>query len=365
MRIPIAAPDIGQDEIEAVIETMKSGWVTQGRKVEEFENSFAQYCGVKYGVAVSSGTAALHIALASLRLKTGDEVITTPLSCVATTNPILYLNAKPVFCDVDPKTLNIDPAQIERRITPKTKAILPVHLFGHPVDVDPLLEIAERHGLPVVEDAAEAHGAKYKGKRVGAFGRISCFSFYADKAITSVEGGMALTNDFQLAERMRLLRSFGMQKQKKFCHPILGYNYKMSDIHAAIGLAQLRKLDKYILRKRKNIRYLKEKIDNSNLTLPGEQRYAFNVYYVCHVLAEKRKSKIVKYLERNGIETRPLLSFIPEQPPYRRYGYNASECRIARDAHQKGFYVSNSPLLSTKELDYLASTLNGASSEVK
>jgi perosamine synthetase len=365
VKIPIAKPDIGKEEIEAVNETMRSGWVTQGKKVAEFEKNFAQYCGVKHGVAVNSGTAALHIALASLGLKEGDEVITTPLSCVATTNPILYLNAKPVFVDVEPTTLNMDPALIEKKITHKTKAILPVHLFGHPVNLDPMLEVAEKHGLAVVEDAAQAHGARYKGKRVGAFGKISCFSFYADKGITTVEGGMALTNDAELAEKMRLLRSFGMHKQKKFYHPILGYNYKMSDIHAAIGLMQLRKLDKYIQHRRKNIKYLKQTHNSSNLTLPSEQKYAFDVYYVCHILAESRKDKIVEYLERKGIETRPLLSFIPEQPPYQKYGYHVSELKTAKNAHQKGFYISNSPLLSENELDYLSSTLNDSLSEAK
>lgn len=364
MRIPLAKPDIGKDEIEAVIETMRSGWVSQGEKVEEFEESFAKYCGVKHGVAVNSGTAALHVALASLDIRKGDEVITTPLSCVATTNPIVYLNAKPVFVDVEPETLNIDPALIEKKITPKTKAILPVHLFGHPVNLDPIIEVAEKHGLEVIEDAAQAHGAKYKGKKVGSFGHISCFSFYADKLVTTVEGGIALTNDEELAEKMRLLRSFGMSKREKFYHPILGYNYKMSDIHAAIGLVQLRKLDNYIQRRRSNIGHLKKQLRNQDLKLPVELNYAFNVYYVCHILVKKGKEKIVEHLERKGIETRPLLSFIPEQPPYRKYQYNLNELREARKAHQKGFYVSNSPFLTQTELDYLASTIIKSVNEI-
>ncbi|MFX1475315.1 MAG: DegT/DnrJ/EryC1/StrS family aminotransferase [Promethearchaeota archaeon] len=357
MDIPIAQPDIGTDELEAAMETMESGWVTQGKKVEAFEESFAEYCGVKYGVAACNGTAALHIALAAMGLKRGDEVITTPLSCVATTNPIIYLGAKPIFVDVDPATLNLNPALVERKISSKTKAILPVHVFGHPVDLDPLVEVAEKSGLYVIEDAAQAHGARYKGKKVGSFGHISCFSFYADKLITTVEGGMALTNDEELAEKMRSLRSFGMSKREKFYHPILGYNYKMSDIHAAIGLVQLRKLDNYIEKRRANIDYLRRKLSHSDLKLAVELDYAFNVYYVCHILAEQRKEKIVEHLEREGIETRPLLSFIPEQPPYRRYRYNPNELHVARDAHQKGFYISNSPLLTKNELDLVTSAL--------
>ena len=357
MKIPIAKPDIGKDEIQAVMETMKSGWVTQGEKVEEFEKSFAKYCGVRYGVAVNNGTAALHMALTALGVKRGDEVITTPLSCVATTNPIVYLDAKPVFVDVEPATLNVNPALIEKKISRKTRVILPVHLFGHPVDLDPLIEVAQKHDLPVIEDVAQAHGARYKGKKIGSLGHVSCFSFYADKLITTVEGGMALTNDEELAEKMRLLRRFGMDKHEKFYHPILGYNYKLSDIHAAIGLVQLRKLDNYIERKRANIEYLKGRLNYSNLKLPVELDYAFNVYYVCAILAERGKERIVEDLEREGIETRPLLSFIPEQPPYRKYGYNLNELGVARNAYRKGFYISNSPLLTENELDLVASTV--------
>lgn len=363
MRIPIGSPDIGKDEIQAVMETMKSGWVTQGRKVEEFEKAFAKYCGAKYGVATNSGTAALHLTLASLGIGQGDEVITTPLSCVATTNPIIYLNAKPTFVDVEPNTLNIDVKLIEKQITPRTKAILPVHLFGHPVDLDPLCEIAEKHNLPVIEDAAQAHGAKYKGKKVGSFGHASCFSFYADKIITTVEGGMALTNNQEIAEKMRLLRSFGMDKRHKFVHPVLGYNYKMSDIHAAIGLVQLGKLDRYIEKRRKNIKYLKEQLNRSDLKLPEELDYAFNVYYVCNILTRKPKEKVVEQLEQKGIETRPLLSFIPDQAPYQQLKPNPSGLRVAKTAHKQGFYISNSPSLTQRHLDYAVSTLIKSVSE--
>lgn len=365
MNIPLARPDIGEDEIRAVIETMKTGWVTQGKKVKQFEGSLAKYCGVKHGVAANSGTATLHIALAALDIKKGDEVITTPLSCVATTNPILYLNAKPVFVDIESTTLNIDPTLIEKKITSKTKAILPVHLFGHPVDLDPLIEVAEKHGLYVVEDAAEALGAKYKGKKVGSFGRISCFSFYADKHITTIEGGVALTNDTELAEKMRMLRSFGMHKHRKFFHPILGYNYKMPDVNASIGLVQLQKLDRYIDKRRENTVYLNEKLSDLNLRLPREEKYAYNVYYVYHILAENenQKEKIVRNLEKQGIETRPLLSFIPSQPAYNHYQLTGSGCQNAKNAHKKGFYISNSPQLAQKELDYMTEAVRRAACE--
>jgi perosamine synthetase len=364
LKIPLAKPDIGPEEVKAVTDTMKSGWVTQGHKVEEFERSFAKYCGVKHGVAVNTGTSALHLTLAALDIKEGDEVITTPLSCVATTNPILYLNATPVFADIEPATLNINPSLVERKISKRTKAILPVHLFGHPANLDPLMETAEKHNIPVIEDAAQAHGAKYKGKKVGSIGHVSCFSFYADKGITTVEGGMAITNDSELADKMRLLRTFGMHKDKKFYHPLLGYNYKMPDINAAIGLVQLPKLEKYIQQRRSNIKRIKEQAKSKNLNLPSEQNYAFNVYYVLHILANKDRDKTVRHLEKSGIETRPLLSFIPEQPPYRKYKYKTDDYTVAKRAHEKGFYISNSPQLTEKELDYIASTLTESQKEI-
>jgi perosamine synthetase len=360
MKIPIAKPDIGNDEIEGVIKTMKSGWITQGKKVEEFEKIFANYCSARYGIATCSGTTALHIALASIGVQSGDEVITTPLSCVSTANPILYCNAKPVFADVEPATLNLDPAIVQKKITQKTKVILPVHLFGHPVDIDPIMEVAEKHGIYVVEDAAHALGAKYKGRKVGSLGHIACFSFYADKIITTAEGGITLTNDKELAEKMQMLRNHGMDKNRKFFHPILGYNYKMSDIHAAIGIAQMRKLDEYIKKRRENVEYLNNRLNDLELKLPTEQDYAFNVYYVYHVITNKGKEQAVKHLEKEGIETRPLLTLIPTQPPYHELGYDSEDYAVAKNAYQKGFYVSNSPLLTQHELEYMASALRKA-----
>lgn len=365
VRIPIGKPDIRSEEIRAVEKTLKTRWVTQGKKVEELEKAFSKYCNVKHGVAVNSGTAALHTALAALEIRNGDEVITTPLSCIATTNPIRYLNARPVFADVDPKTLIIDATEIEKKVTGKTKAILPVHLFGHPADMDPIMEIAEKHGLYVIEDAAQAHGARYKGRKVGSIGHVACFSFYADKLVTTVEGGIAITNDAELAEKMCMLRNLGSDKHRKFHHPLLGYNYKMSDIHASIGIVQLRKLDSYVKKKRGNAAYLNRELNDLNIQLPTEEEYAFNVYYTYHVLleTERKKEKAVESLENQGVETRPLLSFIPTQPPYKQYESSITECPVAKQAHQRGFYVSNSPQLTKIELRYLASALRKAVTE--
>jgi perosamine synthetase len=223
----------------------------------------------------------------------------------------------------------------------------------------PIMEVAEAQGLYVIEDAAQAHGAKYKGRKVGSIGDVACFSFYADKLMTTVEGGIAITNNPEFAEKMRILRNLGSDKQRKFRHPLLGFNYKMSDIHAAIGVVQLKKLDKYIMKRRENVAYLKERLKDLDLKFPTEEDYAFNVYYMYYVLANKEKEKIVQYLEREGIETRPLFSFIPEQIPYQHL-YDVNEYQVAKDAHQKGFYVSNSPSLSMKQLDFMASALTKA-----
>lgn len=363
MKISIAKPDLGNDEINAVVETMKTGWITQGQKAEEFEETVADYCGVKYAVATSSGTSALHLALTSIGVNSGDEVITTPLSCVSTSNPILYLHAKPVFADIAPSNLNVDPAIIKNKLTKKTKAILPVHTFGHPADMNPIMETADENSIKVVEDAAHALGARYKGKRAGSLGHVACLSFYGDKIITTAEGGMALTNDKELAQKMRLLRCHGMSKQRKFFHPLLGYNYKMSDIHAAIGIAQMKKLDKYIQNRRRNVEYLNKQLSDLEMQLPGEQKHILNVFYVYHIIVKHRKEKAVAHLEKAGIETRPLLSLIPKQPPYRTLGHDTNDYPVAKNAHEKGFYVSNSPLLTDDELEYLASTLKTALSK--
>ena len=225
-RIPVAKPDIGQAEFEAV-------------KVRELEAAFARLCGTGHAVATTSGTTALHVVLAALGVGPGDEVITTPLSCIASANPILFTGARPVFGDVDPETYNLEADGIEKRITPRTRAILPVHLFGHPLDLDPILELGRAHGLPVIEDACQATGARYKGRAVGGLGTVGCFSLYANKIITSGEGGMIVTSDATLADRMRAIRNFGQIPGEHFRHAFLGGNAKMTDLQAAVGCAQV------------------------------------------------------------------------------------------------------------------------------
>ena len=246
--IPIAEPLLEEEELNNVMEAVKSGWISsKGKFIPEFEENFARYCGVKHSVATSNGTVALHLALATLGIKEGDEVIVPTLTFIATANAVRYTGAKPVFVDSNPDYWCIDPEKIEGAITPKTRAIIPVHLYGHPCDMEAIMAVAKKHDLYVIEDAAEAHGAEHKGRKVGSFGDIACFSFYGNKIITTGEGGMCLTDDEILAERMRILRDHGMNPGKRYWHDIVGFNYRMTNMQAAIGVAQLEKIDRVIL----------------------------------------------------------------------------------------------------------------------
>ena len=258
--IPIAKPLLGKEEIDAVTEVLSSGMIAQGPKVDEFEIAFSEYTGCEYSAAVNSGTAALHIALLAHGIGKGDEVITTPFSFIATANSILYTGAKPVFADIEPDTYNIDPEKIKEKITSKTRAIIPVHLYGHPADMKAIMEIAEDSKLIVVEDACQSHGAAYNGKRVGSFG-TGAFSFYPTKNMTTSEGGMLTTNDKEIAERAKMIRAHG--SKVRYLHEMLGFNLRMTDIAAAIGLVQLGKLDKFTAARQKNAEMLTKGLQKS------------------------------------------------------------------------------------------------------
>ena len=241
IKVPIAKPIIGDEEIENVVEVLKSGMIAQGPKVEEFEQKFAEWVGSDYGIAVNSGTAALHVALLSCGIGKGDEVITTPFTFIASGNSIVYTGAKPVFADIDLKTYTINPDSIEPLINENTQAILPVQLYGQSSNMDRINEIAEKHGLAVIEDAAQAHGATCNGEKVGSLGDMSCFSFYPTKNMTTSEGGIITTDDDDLADNARAFRAHGASV--RYHHDDIGYNFRMTDIAAAIGLAQLNKID--------------------------------------------------------------------------------------------------------------------------
>ena len=256
--IPISKPYIGEAEKSAVMEVLDSGMLAQGPKTAKLEEKFTQVCNTKYAIATTSGTTALHVALLAHEIGLGDEVITTPFTFMASVNSILFVGAKPVFVDIDEKTFNINPDEIEDAITAKTKAILLVHLYGHPCDMDKIIKIAQKHGLIIIEDACQAIGARYKGKPVGSFG-TGCFSLYATKNIMAGEGGMITTSDESITQRCRMIRNHGMQR--RYYHDMLGYNFRISDLHAAIGLVQIDRLEEFTKARRKNATFL-----NAHLT---------------------------------------------------------------------------------------------------
>ncbi len=273
--IPIARPITADEELKAIEEVLKSGMLAQGKAVNEFENIFSNYIGVKNSAAVSNGTIALDLALKALGIKEGDEVITTPFTFIATANSILYQKARPVFADVDRETFNINPDEALNKMTCRTKAIIGVHLFGHPFDVGAIKDICEDHELLLIEDCAQAHGAEYQGKKVGSFG-TGCFSFYPTKNITTGEGGIVTTDNDEIADSCRLLRNHG--QSSKYLHTVLGYNYRMTDIQASIGIVQIRKLDRFNRVRIQNAKYLNKYIKLESLILPHQENNVKHVY---------------------------------------------------------------------------------------
>lgn len=304
-KISIAKPIIGEDEINEVIKVLKSGELTQGRWVEEFEKEFAKFTNTKFAIATSNGTTALHLSLLALGIKAGDEVITTPFTFIASVNAILYVGAKPVFVDIDPKTFNIDPDKIEEKITSRTKAILPVHLYGLPADMKKILEIAKKHNLFVLEDAAQAHGAKIGKQMVGSFGDLAAFSFYPTKNMTTAEGGMITTDNEVLAKKLKMLRNHGMEK--RYYHDILGFNFRMTNIAAAIGIHQLKKLNKFNKKRAENARFLTEhliSVDGIQTPfIPSGFTHVFHQYTILIKDGKEKREKLAEYLNQNGVGT--------------------------------------------------------------
>jgi dTDP-4-amino-4,6-dideoxygalactose transaminase len=297
--IPIAKPLLGDEEKIAVSRVIDSGMIASGPRTEEFEKEFAKYVGTKYAIATTSGTTALHLAMITLGVKRGDEVIVPAFSFIATANVALFCDAKPVFCDVNHRTFNIDSDKIKKLITKKTKAILPVHLYGQPADMKPILEIAQKHGIYVVGDAAQAHGASYNGKMIGSFDNLECFSFYPTKNMTTGEGGMITTNNEEVTEKAMSLRNHGREKTKwGYEHNCLGYNYRMTDIAAAIGIEQLKKLPKFNEIRRNNAQYLSENLKGVEIpyVLPNAQ-HAYHQYTV----KSKQRELLIQHLKKNEI----------------------------------------------------------------
>lgn len=320
--IPIAKPLLGKEEIDAVTEVLSSGMIAQGPKVDEFELAFSEYTGCEYAAAVNSGTAALHIALLAYGIGKGDEVITTPFSFIATANSILYTGAKPIFADIEPDTFNIDPEKIQEKITPNTRAILPVHLYGHPADMKAIMEIAEDKKLIVVEDACQSHGAAFHGKKVGSFG-TGAFSFYPTKNMTTSEGGMLTTNDKEIAEKAKMIRAHG--SKVRYLHEMLGFNLRMTDIAAAIGLEQLKKLDKFTEARQRNAEMLSSELKGLPGLVPSITKIGCTHVFHQYTVRAKKRDQLAAFLKEKEIGTGVHYPIpIHKQPVYKELGYKDS-----------------------------------------
>lgn len=331
---PVAEPKFGDAELRYVSECVLTGWVSSaGKFVTRFEEQFSEFCETKFAVSSSSGTTALHLSLLALGIGPGDEVIVPSFTFISTANAVTFTGAKPVFVDSEPSTWNINPVEIKKAITPKTKAIIPVHVYGHPASIDPIFDIAREYNLPVVEDAAEAHGALYKGKKVGSFGDMGMFSFYGNKIITTGEGGMIVTDNKDLAEKMRVFRDHGMDPKRRYWHSVLGYNYRMTNIQAALGVAQMERIDQIVEQKRRNAAlYAKGLQDIPGITLPPEAAWAKNVYWLYSILIDEDEfgmssKELRSQLKERGIETRPLFPPVHQQPIYNT-GQSLSVCEM-------------------------------------
>ncbi len=357
VRIPVARPLLGREEAEAVARVLESGIIAHGPEVERFEEEFASYVGVEHAVAVANGTVALDLILKAYRIGPGDEVITTPFSFIATANVVLYQGARPVFADIQPDTFNIDPDKVVEAVTSRTRAIIAVHLYGHPADMKPLREIAEDHDLVLIEDAAQAHGALYYGRRTGSLGDAAAFSFYATKNMTTGEGGMITTSDRRIAERVKRLRNHG--QSGKYRHVTLGYNYRMTSIAAAIGRVQLAKLDSMNQARRANASLLTGGLSGlKGIVAPVEKPGMMHVYhqYVIRVTGEAgiTRDQLARRLGEMGIGTAVHYpTIIPDQPYYRKLGLACTGCQEARRAAGEVLSLPVHPGLSRDDIDYI------------
>ena len=369
MYIPYGRQCIEQDDIDAVVEVLRSDYVTTGPAVTNFEKAVAEYTGAKYAVAVANGTAALHIACLAAGLKKGDEVITTPITFAASANCALYCGAAPVFADIDAKTYNIDPAEIEKKITNHTKAIIAVHFTGQPCKMDEIHEIAKKYNLLVIEDAAHALGADYKGKKIGSISDMTTFSFHPVKHITTGEGGMITTNNKELYERLVLFRSHGITRNEEFLTKNeggwyyeqldLGYNYRITDIQCALGISQMKKLDRFVTR-RKEIaaKYDNAFADVKNIITPKQEEGCNNSWhlYVIQVLGKERKEVFDNLRAKNiGVN----VHYIPvyKHPYYQQHGYSDVCCKNGEQYYEHAISLPMYPMLSNEEQEYVIKTI--------
>lgn len=364
--IPVNEPLLSDQDMAYVAECVRTGWVSSaGRFINEFEERWAAYCGRRYGIGVSSGTTALQLAVACSGLEPGDEVILPTFTIISCALAVIYNGGVPVLVDSDPRTWCMDVTQIENKLTARTRAIMPVHIYGHPVDMDPVLELAEKRDLAVIEDAAEAHGAEYLSRkntaipswrRCGSFGTLSCFSFYANKLITTGEGGMVLTDDPRLADKARSLRNLCFQADRRFYHEGLGFNFRLTNLQAALGLAQLERMEGIIARKRWMGKEYNRRLKGiQGLQLPVEESWARSVYWMYGVLLSEKTgldaSQFAQKLRERGVDTRPYFLGMHEQPAFHQRGLFLDESYpVAERLARQGLYLPSGLALTDTQL---------------
>lgn len=325
VHVPVATPDLTGNELKYLTDAFLSTWISSaGEYINRFENQFASFCGTEYGVATSNGTTAIHLALDALNVREGDEVIVPDLTFAATINAVLYTRATPVVVDVETDSWCIDPAEIEKVITPKTKAIIPVHIYGQPCNMEAIMDIANKHNLYVIEDCAEAHGATFKGKKVGSFGHINTFSFFANKIITTGEGGICLTNDKELNDKMRVLRDHGMNKNKRYWHDVIGYNYRMTNMQAAVGCAQMERIDDIITYRDEleaSYREILKDLDFIQFQ-PRLKDRRKTVWLVSALIEEDKRQDFIDFYKSHSIDIRPFFFPLSQMDLYKKYSFS-------------------------------------------
>ncbi len=362
-RIFVAQPTMAGNERRYVLDCLDTNWISSnGKYIGAFEESFAAFCSVRHAVAVNNGTTALHVALVSLGLNPGDEVIVPTVTYIATANAVRYCGATPVLVDVCAETMNINPEDIERKITPRTRGIIPVHLYGHPADMDAINDMARRHGLWVVEDAAEAHGAAVRGKKVGGLGTCATFSFFGNKIITTGEGGMITTDDDDLAASLRLHRGQGVDAHRRYWFLVVGYNYRMTNIQAAIGLAQMEGVEKALADRKTLAAWYNEALADlqDEIILPTEADWARHVYWMYTIFLRKgdgnRRDLVMERLDEADIETRPVFYPMHVLPPYRE----DTPYPVADLWAQRGINLPTHQGLTRADVDRIAGSLRAA-----
>jgi perosamine synthetase len=365
--IPVSEPLLTEADYASVMGALKSGWISgAGPHVEAFESHWAAYCGRKHGIALANGTVALQVAVALLDLQPGDEVIMPTFTIISCALPVVLAGATPVLVDADPQTWTLNVDQVEARISPRTRALMPVHVYGHPADMDPLLDLAKRYNLAIIEDAAEAHGAEYRGRRAGSFGTSSCFSFYANKLVTTGEGGMLLVDDDELAARARRLRNLGFQPGRRFLHAELGFNFRLTNLQAALGVTQIERMDEIVERKRRlGQAYTARLSELAGLELQVQQPWAKSVYWMYGVVVREDTgldaAEFGRRLADRGVETRPFFLGMHEQPALHDRGLFAGESYpVAERIARQGLYLPSGLGLAEAEIDRVCQAVGEA-----